>query len=551
MMALLAGALLAAPPSPAQTRMIQGGNAMDANPMVGSGGINFSAPRPMINRSNAIMTGNVGRGAAFQGFSPIRDPSQYYINLPSASLSTFDAQSMSVGALQQGISNYQPYLYYAPSRTMTDAGAVERRLNVPGTDMARTPYEYPRERLFQPVIRDPVTFEPYAARQPTGMGLAVEPALQRVFPYSSPAGQSMRFNERLLASPLFGRTYDVPLSQAQRWSTEAGAVPGGNNPALARAGGTPFEVQRPTGPGQTESSLARTLGNGPVDVTDQTNYGVDARLRAAQPPIAMGQELSMASAQEPQAAVPSALQVSAEPEWLGRDRFQDMAAAARSIREQLLGLGPGAAAGIAAPPAPTSEAPWIREYLAKPVTSFVGTSPTAVNDYLRRAEHDMRTGNYYRGASVYAMAASIDPSSPLPVLGQSLALIGAGEYISAASLLSKAVEKFPDIAYFRIDLKAFIQDPRVLQSRRADLERLLKTNEDYRLRFLLGYLEYYSGYTLPGLDDLARAAIKAPPGSPIARFPELLKQGKSIPPVPGAVERKLPAEQEQEKAKAK
>lgn len=530
---VLAAVLVTASASWAQTRQIQGGNALDANPMVGAGGINFAAPRPQINRANAIMTGNVGSGMGFQGYSPIRDSSQFFINLPTSALSNFNAQSMDVGALQSGITNYQPHYYYAPSKTITNLGGIERGLNGSDGSVPASPFVYPRERL-QPVIRDPITLAPFGGRQPTGRGLAVEPGLQRVFSGGVSVGEPMRFNERLLASPLFGRAYDVPLSQLRDWSEATGGVPGVRNPALAQ---TPFQVEPSAGPGAIESPLDRVLGKGPVQVTREVNYGVDARVRAAQTTGGIGQEASIASAQQPLSAAAAALQPGAEPEWLGRDRFQDMAAVARSVREQGLDLSPTAGTAVAGAPVPGPA--WVQEYLSRPVTSFVGSSPTALNEYLRRAETEMRAGKYYRAASIYAMAASVDPSSPLPIVGRSQALIAAGEYLTAVSLLSKAIEDFPGIAYFRIDLKAFITDPRVLESRRADLERLLKENDDYRLRFLLGYLEYYSGYTLPGLDDMAKAAAKAPPGSPVARFLDLLKQGKSVPPVPTTPQSKL------------
>jgi len=518
-----------------QTRQIQGGNALDANPMVGSGGINFAAPPPPINRANAMMTGNVGRGAAFRGFSPIRDSSQFFIDLPSSGLSSFNAQSMSVGALQQGVSNYQPYLYFDPSKTVTDAGGIERRPNVPGTAAPRGPFEYPRERLFAPVARNPVTYELMLGQQPTGTGLAVEPGIQRVLPAGTSLGATMRFNERLLASPLFGRTYDVPVSQLREWSDSAQAVPG-----AGRSTQPPLQVEQP---GAIQSPLDRVLGRGPVQVTESPDYSVEARMRAGQPPLSAGQEASLSAAQQPMAAAPSAALPGATPEWAGRDRFRDMAAVTQAVREQLLGLGPEAAPAVAGGRAPAVAAAWAREYLTRPLTSFTGTSPTAVNEYLRRAEADMQSANYYRAADLYAMAARIDPDSPLPVLGQSQALVAAGEYLSAANLLSRAIDRFPGIAYFRIDLNAFIPNPQLLEARRADLERILKQNEDYRLRFLLGYLEYYSGYTLPGLDDLAKAAAKAPPGSAPVRFLEMLKQGRSVSPVPGAVVPAVPASQ--------
>ena len=87
---------------------------------------------------------------------------------------------------------------------------------------------------------------------------------------------------------------------------------------------------------------------------------------------------------------------------------------------------------------------------------------------------------------------------------------------------------FPEIAYFKLDLNAFVTDPQVLDVRRADLETRLAEREDYRFRFLLGFIEYYSGLEEFGLENLKRAAADAPPGSAIAQFPTSLRVGRVL-----------------------
>lgn len=486
----------------AQVRMIQGGNALDANPMTGSGGINYAAPVPPINSANRLMTRNAGGGASFRGYSPIRDSSQFFINLPSSGLSGFRANGISVGDLLAGQSNFEQRDYYDPSRTMTNVGGLQRQQPT-GAPGSRTPYESPHRRLY-PVSRDPIPFRPTTIDQPTGTGLALEPELARTG------------NPRLLASPLFAQYYNVPLSQVRRLPPPSDAA-GSQVGPFGRRQGPPLEV---------ESSPPATAIESPLDRVLRRQAEPPLPISPAPAPIA--EPYVPAEAPAPAGAEPTA------PDWLGRDYFHDMSLAAQAVRDRV-----GGSAWIAggAPPltggtgsgALARHAAWVEDYLSRPVTTFAGSSPTVVNNYLSRAEEAMHGGNYYRAASLYAAAASAAPDNPLPLLGRAYALAAAGEYMTASDQLARAIERFPGAAYFRISLKSFLPDAKLFDSRRAEIERILRQNEDYRLRFLLGYLEYYSGFTVPGLENLARAAVKAPGQSPIARFPELLKRGRQFP----------------------
>ncbi len=493
------GLLAAASGAGGQTRMIQGGNALDANPLVGSGGINYAAPQPRLNRANSIMTGNVGGGAQFRGYSPIRDSSQFFMNLPSAGLSGFRADGISVADLLAGQSNFQPRYYYDASRNVTSVGTIPRDTRQPYRSLtARNFYQDPR-LTFTPASRDPIPFPTGAAPQPTGAGLAVEPAVQRAV------------NPRLLSTPLFPQPTNVPLSQLRYAPTEG---PTARDVGMSEK--VPLEVDASASARPPRSPLDRVLRPG---------------VEPAAPPIPPGEKPATPA---PPAPSPAALNVPTAPEWLGRDRFADMAATARILREQYLGLG-ASPAGQPSEQAAGTHAAWVREYLATPVRSLAGTGSSATQQYLRRAEEEITNGQYYRAAGFYEMAATLERDNPLPLLGRSFALIAAGEYMSAANLLSRAIETFPGIAYFTFDLKAFI--PAVLERRRAELEELLAKGDDYRLRFLLGYLEYYGSpesaeLRRVGLENLAKAALKAPAGSPIAQFPDRLKEGRLAPLAP-------------------
>ncbi len=127
-------------------------------------------------------------------------------------------------------------------------------------------------------------------------------------------------------------------------------------------------------------------------------------------------------------------------------------------------------------------------------------------------------------ADAYSMAHSIDNRNPLPLVGRSMALLAAGDYLSSANDLFQAIRLFESLARFDVDLKQFVPDLRALDRRRAYLEQRLQTFDDFRLRFLLGYAEYSSGLTDIGLANMKKAAESAPPQlDAVRRFVDLLE----------------------------
>jgi hypothetical protein len=550
--------------SPAQTRQIQGGNALDANPGVGTGGFNYAAPPPPINRANAIVTGNVGGGLGFRGYSPIRDTSQLFIDTPSSSLSGFRAAGVSVADVMQGLTNYQRRYYYDPSTTVTNVGAIQRGLNRPGSSTPASPFAVPRDDyLLRPqsfLSRDQVLESRAADRS-----LSVAPGAQRAASTFGASSANQAINERLLMSPLFARPALVPLPQLDRWEHGRPTQPRYRVYEDDVARGKPVDVEPGRTIGGRPSPLDRILNPDQPSPRDRVDFGVDrtydasvdrsADVRSTERITAPRRSLlGPTEPEEPQGPEPLAEATDARPAWLGQDRFSDMAAAARTLN------APGTVSFTA--PETDSDADalaqdryraWAREYLATPVTSLVGQEQTVVNNDLARAEAAMHAGEYYRASTWYDIAGNLAPTNPLPLVGRAHALLAAGEYRTAARLLSRAIDRFPAIAFFRFDLTAFVRDPLVLERRRADLERLLERNDDYQFRFLLGWLEYYSGYDLEGLENLAKAAAAAPADSAIARLPELLKQRTAISPfepvepgtLPGAEPSQMPTANEE------
>ena len=202
---------------------------------------------------------------------------------------------------------------------------------------------------------------------------------------------------------------------------------------------------------------------------------------------------------------------------------------------------------------------FVSTMLNTPVRSFVGRGDSALNDELLKAESLLEVGQYYEAAQRYEAAQAIAPFSPLPLLGKGHAYLAAGEYLRAAVAIIQGLERYPELVKFDLDLTSLLGGAEIVDIRRANLMQLLERQEEPRLRFLLGYLEYYTGQRESGLANLDRAAASERAGSIIARFPAMLRGEGVLPPpklpsstpiVPPPVPAPPPAPQPQEAPEA-
>jgi len=122
--------------------------------------------------------------------------------------------------------------------------------------------------------------------------------------------------------------------------------------------------------------------------------------------------------------------------------------------------------------------------------SFAGTEKNKFNEYIELAEDYMRQGKFYLAADSYTLANICEPDNPLAYIGKAHALLAAGEYMSSAFFLSKAIEMFPDYTRFKVDLVAMLGDRDKLESRIADVLEWYEISGAGELEFLLAYVYY-------------------------------------------------------------
>jgi hypothetical protein len=142
---------------------------------------------------------------------------------------------------------------------------------------------------------------------------------------------------------------------------------------------------------------------------------------------------------------------------------------------------------------------------------------TSAARHLKEAEAYLKAGQYARAADKYNLARVVAPKNPTPLLGRSVALLGNAEFTSSANNLLLAVDLNPDPAVFRVDINSLVPDRKLLDQRVAEIQDLIKRFEDFRLRFLLGYVEYCRGEETVGMIDMTQAAQHFPAERPAAR----------------------------------
>ncbi|MHC4063884.1 MAG: tetratricopeptide repeat protein [Planctomycetota bacterium] len=508
----------------------------EANNQIGSGGQNRPIPSGYsANTANLFITGNVTAGRSFQAFSPVRDANTLAIGLPTSLLSDFRRDSVSVDDALRGRTPAITYPYYSRQQTPTSLGTLSAGFEQSGVRWSDSIHALPQQTVAPSLFRFGAPYAPelgwsvFSNSAQVGQ-LTVQPAApaQSLSPLGVFGIAAPRPDARLGFVPAALRgPFDPTAPRFQ----EVGPT---EKESEARAGQEPLAQQRPADLlsdsglwGYTDTD--RWLTPEPLTVNlsgEPRQPGSDSTGVTEQMiPAPTTTELSPdPTAVEAQATSPSATEFA----HFGRPRadvLEDMVDAYDFISEQQR-RGADLAALLKASPTLAAQfqesVTAVRGVTAPSPQTQAGSAESALQQYIRLAEEQLRSGNYYQARSLYQVAGVLDSRHPLVFMGQGHAMLAAGEYHSAALKLSRAVELFPAMAFFKLDLTGFITEPDLLEKRRADLEQRLERREDYRLRFVLGYAEFYSGLEKYGLENLRQAAEEAPEHSGISRLYELV-----------------------------
>lgn len=527
----------------AQHAVPQDGRLFDANPSL-TGPYNAARPASPLLTGNATATGNISGGFGLRSFAPIGNPNSFRAPLGSAALSDFRRDSFSVA---ESLSPYRGLLarpYFDPDTTAPTAGFLQgqgpayrgfvapRPLPLPGAGGAFEPNVLPgplpgsapldlrlNPRLNSTqALRTQITGIAPQSRGELGSSLFGPPTLRR-----SPAEQALAAVQSPVVD-LAPRPWRPAPTDAAPGARDVPRLPGTSDPL-----GTPLDVALR---GDTSALLLGPPGltRGPRVEGDTSVPLKPGVLEALRHQTAVEENLIVP------ARTPKLVDHSVLP---GREVFTDMRLALALQRDPAADWFDAMRDAIRDDPTLAAELQevaqlqadqFVDRVLKSEVKTFVGRSPTAVNNELLKAESLMETGQYFDAAKRYEQAQLLDPGNPLPLIGRAHALLAAGEYQTAAVNLERGLERFPEMARIRVALSDLMGGGEVVDIRRADILSRLAAREDAQLRFLLGYIEYYTGSEARGLENLRRAAAAAPAGSIIARFPGMLSGDAVLPP---------------------
>lgn len=551
------------------------GRLLDKNPLVGSGGINgpVSYPIPGMS-SNAIITGNVTGLGGFKGYSPIVDTSRFRAELPSSGLSGFQAETVNLNQVTSGAATYRPSFYYGQSETISDLGYIRNGLNIPGSSTLRSTLTTPPTPLNSRPI-DSLLVQPTAGGD-TRLQYNLQPfnpMMQQTkltpitdnrigAPAITSSGSPVMSSYGMATAPLTTSYSPTVANQPNTSGTMEALRANSSVNDVATMRNTPISntVQKPTE--MVNTTLTPSQTTTPLNGVNRDN-----------PLVANNSTLAAGTKQTPLKTIQQEAKESARADSMttgpmstkGNDRFAEMVNAvgrAQAMGVKNLGFlgrstpqvavttadgkpippsnGQATDAKLQEPKAVPTEhgiaelatvARWAHDTLEDPVRTFASKNKAQVDEYIEAGEKALKLGQYYNAARWFDMASTIAPTNPLPLLGRGHALMAAGDYMSAFLSIRRGLERFPQIAAFRLDLPSLVGRHDTFDLRRADLESKLEKGEHYELRFLLGYIQLYSDLTEEGLLNLEQAAKGAPPHSIVVIFPDLILGKRELPPL--------------------
>jgi hypothetical protein len=181
-----------------------------------------------------------------------------------------------------------------------------------------------------------------------------------------------------------------------------------------------------------------------------------------------------------------------------------------------------------------------------PYKTFASFSEAKFNQYLKAAEGYLKRGRYYQAADAYTLASVYEPENPVVYAGKSHALFAAGEYMSSALFLSRALEAYPE---YEKKLKAKGEEPKAakfsvftllapsfalidrdkLESRAADIEQWRQETGSGELEFLLGYVYYQMGRSERAKEAVRGAFEKMPETPAVIILKEAIEHDQPMP----------------------
>jgi len=148
---------------------------------------------------------------------------------------------------------------------------------------------------------------------------------------------------------------------------------------------------------------------------------------------------------------------------------------------------------------------------------FKSLAQAKFKKYIEAANNFLRQGEYYKAADAYILAGVWGRKHPLPLIGRAHALFAAGEYMSSAYFLGRAITLEPRYASKSFNLPKLLFDRDMIENRLIELMTWQQKTESGELAFLLSYILFQTD-NLAVAQKMINLAIDKMPDNPAVNY---------------------------------
>lgn len=125
--------------------------------------------------------------------------------------------------------------------------------------------------------------------------------------------------------------------------------------------------------------------------------------------------------------------------------------------------------------------------------TFESLADEKFDNYMLLAEKHAKKGQFYKAADIYALANVWKPEDARGYMGQSFSLFFAGEYMSCAYYLTRAIELNPDLALGKYNIADLSGDRDAFEDSLLEVQSAQQRSAAPELAFLMSYIAYQEG----------------------------------------------------------
>jgi hypothetical protein len=160
--------------------------------------------------------------------------------------------------------------------------------------------------------------------------------------------------------------------------------------------------------------------------------------------------------------------------------------------------------------------------------TFASLAEEKFTTYMNMAEDFVRNGQFYKAADTYALANVWKPKDARGYLGQSFSLLAAGEYMSSAFYLNRAMDLDSKIALKKYDLSAFIGDRDIFENRVLEISTWQQRSGSGEMAFLLAYISYQDDKAVRAKESINIAKTAMPDSKAVMILKNIIDPAEEV-----------------------